>query len=250
METGLRDKVVVITGAGGGIGRCCALQFAQEGAKLALSDVNLAAARAVADEVEANGTAAIAVQTDVTSADSVQELFDRTLGAFGRVDVLVNNAGIFQSKPIAEMTVTDWDRMMEVNLRGVFLCSQAAFRIMREQRSGKIVSLASLAGQVGGIIAGANYAVTKAGVACFTKSLAKQAGPYNINVNCVNPGVIDTPMTKPWGEEQLAKMAANTPLGRLGKPEEVASAIVFLASDAASFIHGAHLDINGGINMD
>mgnify|MGYP005858659895 CR=1 FL=1 len=250
METGLRDKVVVITGAGGGIGRACAIEFAKEGAKLVLSDLNRAAAQAVADEVAASGTAVIAVQTDVSSPESVQELFDQALATFGRVDVLVNNAGIFQSKPIAEMTPADWDQMMAVNLRGVFLCSQAAFKIMREQRSGKIVSLGSLAGQVGGIVAGANYAVSKAGVICFTKSLAKQAGPYNINVNCVNPGVIDTPMTRPWGEAQLQKMAAETPLRRLGKPEDVAKAIVFLASDAASFIHGAHLDINGGINMD
>ncbi|MBI2939960.1 MAG: SDR family oxidoreductase [Chloroflexi bacterium] len=250
METGLRGKVVLITGAGGGIGRACAIEFGQEGARLVLSDVNLTAAQAVADEQVAQGVEAIAVQTEVTSAESVQEMINRTLSAFGQLDVLINNAGIFQSKPILEMTAADWDRVLEVNLRGVFLCGQAAFRVMMEQRSGKIVSLGSLAGQVGGIVAGANYAASKAGVICFTKSLAKQAGPYNINVNCVNPGVIDTAMTQPWGEERRSRMAADTPLRRLGTAAEVAKVIVFLASDAASFVHGAHVDINGGINMD
>lgn len=249
METGLRDKVVVITGGGGGIGLACALAFAAEGAKVVVADVNAGAAERAAREV-GSAERAIAVRVDVTSPESIQSMFDSCLAAFGRVDVLVNGAGIFHRTPIDDLTVDEWDQLMAINLKGVFLCSQAALRLMKPQRSGKIVNLASMGGQVGGIVAGVDYSSSKAGVLCFTKSLAKNAGPFGINVNAVNPGVIDTPMTKPWGSELLQKRIDETPLGRLGTAEDVAQAVVFLASDAACFIHGTHLDVNGGIYMD
>ena len=249
METGLKDKVVIITGGGGGIGRACALAFAAEGCRVVVADVNEAQARAVAAEVGGPGRA-IAVTVDVTSPESVQALFDATLAAFGQVDVLVNGAGIFHRTPIDELTVREWDQLMAINLRGVFLCSQAALRVMKPRRSGNIINLASMGGQVGGIVAGADYSASKAGVLCFTKSLAKNAGPFGINVNAVNPGVIDTPMTRPWGPEILKKRIKETPLGRLGTAEDVASVVVFLASKAASFVHGTHVDVNGGIYMD
>lgn len=249
MDLGLAGKSVVITGGGGGIGRECALLFAAEGADVALSDVRLEPAQKVADEVKALGRRAIAVQTNVVDEADVARLFDEAAAAFGKVDVLVNNAGIFQSRPIDELTAEDWDRVMDVNLKGVFLCSQAALRHMKPRRSGAIVSLGSLAGQVGGIHAAANYATSKAGVISLTKSLAKNAGPFGIRVNCVNPGIIETPMTSPWPPEVLDGLRKSTPLGRLGRPDEVARVIVFLASDGASFIHGAHVDINGGVNM-
>ncbi len=250
MDLGLRGKVVVITGGGGGIGRATALAFAREGATVVVSDINLEAAQAVAEEVRALGVPALAVRTDVADPEDAQRLIATTLEHFGRIDVLVNNAGIFQSKPLDDLTAAEWDRVMAVNLRGAFLCAQAALGPMKAQRSGQIINLGSLAGQVGGIVAGANYAASKAGIICLTKSLAKNAGPFGIRVNCVNPGVIDTPMTQPWPPEARAALVQQTPLGRLGRPEEVANAIVFLASDAASFIHGAHLDVNGGIYMD
>jgi 3-oxoacyl-[acyl-carrier protein] reductase len=250
VDLGLADKAVVITGGGGDIGRECARLFAAAGAKLAISDVKLDAAQAVAAEAERAGASAFALRTDVTDAADVARLFEETAARLGSVDVLVNNAGIFQSKPIDDLSADDWDRVMAVNLKGVFLCSQAALRHMKPRGSGTIVSIGSLAGQVGGIHAAANYATSKAGVISLTKSLAKNAGPHGIRVNCVNPGVIDTQMTQPWPAEVRAQLAKQTPLGRLGRPDEVARAVVYLASEWSSFVHGAHLDVNGGVHMD
>jgi 3-oxoacyl-[acyl-carrier protein] reductase len=242
--------VVAITGGGGGIGRACALMFAAAGASVAVSDRRLEAARAVAAEVERAGARAIALRTDVTDPDDAARLFDEAAATLGGVDVLVNGAGIFQSKPIDDLSAEEWDRVLTVNLKGVFLCSQAALRHMKPRGRGAIVSIASLAGQVGGLHAGANYATSKAGVSALTKSLAKNGGPSGVRVNCVNPGPIETAMTEDWGADVLAGLARSTPLGRLGRADEVARVIVFLASDAASFVHGAHVDINGGIYMD
>ena len=250
MDLGLSGKAVVITGGGGDIGRECAKLFAAAGASLAISDVKVEAAQAVAGEAERAGAKAIALRTDVTDPVDVARLFDETAAQLGSVDVLVNNAGIFQSKPIDDLTAEDWDRVMAVNLKGVFLCSQAALRHMKRQRSGAIVSIGSLAGQVGGIHAAANYATSKAGVISLTKSLAKNAGPFGIRVNCVNPGVIDTQMTQPWPAEVLQQLAKQAPLGRLGRPDEVAKTVVYLSSDWSSYVHGAHVDVNGGIHMD
>ncbi|MCL5109633.1 MAG: SDR family oxidoreductase [Chloroflexi bacterium] len=249
MDTGLKDKVVLITGGAGGIGRACALAFSQEGARVVVADLNLPAAEAVAREVGVHGEA-LALKVDVTSADSVRAMFDGATGRFGQVDVLVNGAGIFHRTPIDELSVEAWEQLMSINLRGTFLCSQAALKVMKPRRSGNIINIASMGGQVGGLVAGADYSASKAGVLCFTKSLAKNAGPSGINVNAVNPGVIDTEMTRPWGQEILDQRLAETPLRRLGTAEEVAWVIVFLASRQASFVHGAHIDINGGIYMD
>jgi 3-oxoacyl-[acyl-carrier protein] reductase len=249
MDTGLNDKVVIVTGGAGGIGRACVLAFAHEGARVVVADVNVEQAQAVAAEV-GGAERALAVQVDVTSPTSVKAMFDAAIAAFGRVDVLVNGAGIFHRTPIDELTVEEWDQLMAINLRGTFLCSQAALRVMKPQRSGNIINIASMGGQVGGIVAGADYSASKAGVLCFTKSLAKNAGPFGIRVNAVNPGVIETAMTAPWGEETLQGMVQRTPLGRLGTAEDVAWPIVFLASAQAAFIHGTHLDINGGLHMD
>jgi 3-oxoacyl-[acyl-carrier protein] reductase len=250
MEQALRGRAVLITGGGGGIGRACALLFAAEGANLAISDLRLEAAQAVAAEVEPAGVRALPLRTDVTDPADVARTFDQAAAALGGVDVLVNGAGIFQSKPIDDMSADEWDRVLDVNLKGTFLCSQAALRHMKPRGHGAIVSIASLAGQVGGLHAGANYASSKAGVSALTKSLAKNAGPSGVRVNCVNPGPIETAMTEDWPPDILAGLAASTPLGRLGRADEVARLIVFLASDAASFVHGAHVDINGGLYMD
>ena len=249
MELGLKDKVVIITGGGGDIGRTIALAFAKEGARLVISDLDLAAATRVA-ELVGNEERALAVRTNVTDPESVQALFDTAVARFGQVDVLINGAGIFHGIPIPDLTVQQWDSLMAVNLKGVFLCAQAALTVMKPRRYGKIINIASMGGQVGGIVAGADYSASKAGVACFTKSLAKYAGPFGINVNTVNPGVIETQMTRPWGEDTLQKRRDETPLRRNGTPDDVAPPIVFLASDLAGFIQGAHIDINGGIYTD
>jgi 3-oxoacyl-[acyl-carrier protein] reductase len=241
------DRVVVVTGAARGIGAGTAKRFAEEGASVAVLDLQEDAAAKTAESLGAER--AIGVACNVAETDSVEAAVTRVVEELGKVDVLVNNAGIFQSRPIDELSADDWDRVMDVNLKGVFLCSQAALRHMKPRRSGAIVSLGSLAGQVGGIHAAANYATSKAGVISLTNSLAKNAGPFGIRVNCVNPGIIDTPMTQPWPGEVTDALIKSTPLGRLGRPDEVARVIVFLASDGASFIHGAHVDINGGVNM-
>jgi NAD(P)-dependent dehydrogenase (short-subunit alcohol dehydrogenase family) len=250
METGLSGQVILITGAAGGIGRAAALAFAGEGARPALADINLAAADRLAVEASALGTEAIACRADVSDQAAVQALVAEVNDRLGPVDVLVNNAGIFQSTPIEEITVADWDRLLAVNLRGVLLCSQAVLPGMKARRRGRIINIASMAGQVGGIRAGAHYAASKAGVISLTKSLAKAAAPYAITVNCINPGVIDTDMTRAWPQAWRDELVDQTPLRRLGTAEDVAGAILFLASSAAAFVHGAQIDVNGGLHMD
>jgi 3-oxoacyl-[acyl-carrier protein] reductase len=250
MDLRLKDKVAIVTGGGSGIGRETCRTFAREGAHVAIVDLNLVAAQATAKEVTALGVQAMAIGADVSQPDDVQRMTDSVLEQLGRIDVLVNAAGIFQATPIEELSVEDWDKLMRVNLRSVFLCSQAAMKVMKRQRSGKIVSIASLAAQVGGVFAGANYSAAKAGIVTFTKSLAKQVAGFNVNVNCVNPGPCDTPMAREWPPDAVEKTLSQCPLGRLAQPQEIANVIVFLASDAASYIHGAHVDVNGGVYMD
>jgi 3-oxoacyl-[acyl-carrier protein] reductase len=175
----------------------------------------------------------------------MQEVVER----FGALDILVNIAGVLDMTPLDRLTPEVWDRVLNVNLKGTLLPSQAALKVMRARRQGRIINLGSLAGEVGGVVAGANYAAAKAGVICLTKSLAKHAAPFGILVNCINPGVIDTAMPAAFPPEDLAAMIAATPLQRLGRPEEVASVVVFLASDAASFVTGTSIDVNGGLYM-
>jgi NAD(P)-dependent dehydrogenase (short-subunit alcohol dehydrogenase family) len=249
METGLAGQVVLITGAAGDIGRAAALAFAREGAHLALADLNLPAAQAVAEGAAALGVQSLALQADVADPVAVQALIAGVNERLGPVDVLVNNAAIFQSAPVESLPVADWDRVMTINLRSVLLCSQAVLPAMKACGRGRIINIASMAGQVGGIRAGAHYAASKAGVICLTKSLARAAGPSGITVNCVNPGVIDTDMTRAWPPAWREDFVHQTPLGRLGTPDEVASVIVFLASRAAGFVHGAQIDVNGGLHM-
>ena len=240
----LEGQVAIVTGGGGGIGKATCLAFAREGADIVIPEVNIANAEAAAAEIEALGKKCEVIETDVSNGDSVRAMVRQTLDALGRVDILVNNAGIFSYTRIDACTEEEWDRMMAVNLKGPFLCSQAVMETMKAQRSGRIINLGSLAGQVGGIVASAPYSASKAGVMCLTKSLARVLGEYGITVNSIAPGVAATEMAKNHPD-----MRAQIPLGRVADASEIASAILFLASEEGRYVTGATLDVNGGIRM-
>ena len=240
----LEGQVAIVTGGGGGIGKATCLAFAREGADIVIPEVNIANAEAAASEIQALGRKCKVIETDVSNGDSVRAMVRQTLDAFGRVDILVNNAGIFSYTRIDACTEEEWDRMMAVNLKGPFLCSQAVMETMKAQRSGRIINLGSLAGQVGGIVASAPYSASKAGVMCLTKSLARVLGEYGITVNSIAPGVAATEMAKNHPD-----MRAQIPLGRVADASEIASAILFLASEEGRYLTGATLDVNGGIRM-
>jgi len=245
VETGLAGKTAVVTGAASGIGLACSRALAAEGATVVLADLNEAAAQEAAREVGGH-----AVAVDVTKPEDARRVVEEAVARGGALDVLVACAGAFHATQLDRIEPDEWDRIQDVNLRGVFLCAQAALDVMIPRRSGRIVTIASLAGQTGGLAAGASYAASKAGVAALTKSIARFAGPHGITANCVNPGIIDTPLTAGWPAEVRDRTVAQTPLGRMGRAEEVAAVVVMLASDAASFVHGAHVDVNGGLFMD
>ena len=248
METGLGGKVAIVTGGSGGIGFASARALAGEGARVVLGDLDGDAVAASAAELGADVAAAATV--DVSRPEDARRLVDAALERFGRLDILVASAGVHRATRLDELSPEEWDLLLAVNLRGVFLTSQAALEVLVPQRSGRIITLGSLAGQVGGLAASAAYAASKGGVIALTKSIARYAGPHGITANCINPGIIDSPMTASWSPEDFARLNAGTPLGRTGTVEEVAAAVVFLASDAASYVHGAHIDVNGGLLMD
>jgi len=245
----VKDEVALVTGAGRGIGRATALLLAKEGASLALCDIVQESVEKVAKEVEGLGRQALTARVDVARRSEVNEMVRRTVDRFGRIDILINNAGIAQVVSIDQLSEPDWDRMLDVNLKGTLFFSQAVLGQMIKQSSGKIVNLASMAGQVGGVLVGANYSVSKAGVICLTKALAKVGGPHGVRVNCISPSPIDTEMIKIFKEDDLANMIRSTPLRRLGKPEDVANTVLFLVSEESSFITGQNISVNGGYYM-
>jgi NAD(P)-dependent dehydrogenase (short-subunit alcohol dehydrogenase family) len=244
----LKDRVAIVTGAAHGIGRAICQALARDGASIVIADIDVDGARATALMMGDRPT--LVVRTDVSSEQSVRQLYSQVRDRFGRVDVLVNNAAIFKMTPILEIELDEWERIMAVNLRGTFLMSREAFRMMKAQRSGFIISIASAAGKIGGLVAGAHYAVSKAGIICFTKSLALQAAVYHINVNAVCPGPTKTELTAEWGEEVNRAVAEKIPWKEYAQPEDVAEAVAFLASDRARYITGEVLDVNGGLVMD
>lgn len=250
MDLELKDRVVLITGAASGIGKACARLFAGESAKVGMADRDAARLAAAADELSALPGAVKVFPADVSSPEGARGLVQAVQTEWGRLDALINCAGIYREMPVEQIPLGQWNEVLAVNLAGTFLCCQAAVSAMKTQGRGSIVNLSSVAGEVGGIVAGADYAASKAGVICFTKSLAKAVGRYGIRVNTICPGIIDTPMTAPWPGDRKEDLARKTPLGRLGTAEEVARAALFLCSNLASFVHGARLDVNGGIHMD
>lgn len=249
----LSGKVAIVTGSGSprGIGRCAALALAAQGAVVTVADTNVGGAMAVVKEIQEMGGKGMGVQLDVTSQESVDTMIETVLAQYGKIDILINNAGISQRLSVAEMEDTDMRRIFEVNMIGLFRCAKAVLPAMKQQGHGRIINTASVAGKRGGgIFGGAHYSASKAAVLGFSKNLAREVAPYNITVNCVAPGLTDTDIWSTLSKETADTIIRDIPLGRPAKTEEVAAAMLFLASDEASYITGEEIDVNGGSHMD
>ena len=244
----LAGKVVLITGGGRGIGREIALAMAGEGCDVVIWDVNLLDAQNTCKEIESKGRQAAAEQVDVTKYEKVEEAINKTLDKFKKIDILINNAGITKDNLLMRMGESEWDAVINVNLKGTFNCTKAVSRPMVKQRSGKIVNIASIIGLIGNK-GQANYAASKAGIIALTKTTAKELASRNIQANAVAPGFIQTEMTAKLPEELKAEMLKSIPLARMGLPADVAKACVFLASQEADYITGQVLVVDGGMVM-
>lgn len=243
----LKNKIAIVTGSRRGIGKSIALELAKEGAEVVVSDIDLKECQNVCDEIKKIGSDTIAVKCDVSKKRDVDAMVKKTIQKFKRIDILVNNAGVVLMKPFVQMTEKDWDFVLDINLKGVFLCTNAVAKQMVKQKGGKIISIASIAGEVGFMNTSA-YCASKAGIINLTRELAMELSPHNINVNVVAPGVIATKMTEDMLKDKKTKevLLANTPLGRVGNPEEIGKAVIFLASNDSNFITGHTLVVDGG----
>jgi len=255
IETGLKGKVVVVTGGVAGIGRATAVRFAREGSRVAVWDVNESAAPAVLDEIAEAGGEGAFYKVNVAESDNVKNALDATLARWGTVNVLINNAGILRDGQLVKyrdggvagtMTDENFDAVIAVNLRGVFVCTRAVVPVMIAGGGGVILSASSVVGLYGNF-GQTNYVATKAGVIGMTRTWARELGRYNIRVNAVTPGFVATEILSSMPEKILASARAHTPLGRMGAPIDIANAYLWLASDAASFVHGAVIPVDGGI---
>ncbi len=240
----LSGKVAIITGSARGIGKEIALRLAEAGATVVVSDV--ADAEPAAEEIRKMGHQSLAVAADVTSASDVAGMVEKVTAEYGRIDILVNNAGIARDQLLMRMSEEDWDAVLNVNLKSVFLCTRAVLRQMVKQRWGRIVSISSIVGIVGNP-GQANYASSKAGIIGFTKTIAREVGSRGITVNAIAPGFIVSKMTEQLGEEQKSEMLKRIPLGFLGTPRDVAEAVAFLSSEEARYITGQVLGVDGGL---
>ena len=244
----LTGKVALVTGAAQGIGRAIGLLLARNGADIVVSDINLEKAEETAKEIRGIGPKAMAVKVDVSNLSDVERMVEGILEKLAKIDILVNNAGITRDKLILRMTEEDWDAVLGVNLKGTFNCTKAVIRHMTKQRSGKIVNIASVVGEMGN--AGqANYSASKAGVIGLTKTIAREYAQRGINVNAIAPGYIETPMTEALPGKAKEELKKLIPMERLGKPEDVAEAVLFLVSEESNYITGQVLNVNGGIYM-
>lgn len=244
----VQGKVALVTGASRGIGRSISLALAAQGAKIVAVDIDLAATDAFVAELKEQGAEAVAVQGNVTVTADVENMFKVAKETFERVDILVNNAGITRDALLLRMKDEDWDAVLTVNLKGAFLCSRAAAKIMSKQRYGRIINIASVVGQMGN--AGqANYCASKAGLMGLTRSNARELAKRNITVNAVAPGFIATDMTEALPEAKRQELAAQIPLERLGSADDIANAVLFLAADNSGYITGQVLGVNGGMYM-
>lgn len=242
----MEGKVAIVTGAARGIGKAVAEELARQGAAVAVADLDGATAEQVAAQLREGGHKAVAVQVNVADRASVEAMVESTVAQLGRLDVLVNNAGIAgKAAPITEQTEEDWDRMMDIDLKSVFLCCQAALKPMLEQGAGSIVNVASIAGKEGNPNM-VPYSTAKAGVIGLTKSLAKEVAQKGVRVNAVSPAVIATEILEQLTPQQVEYMCSRIPMGRPGQPSEVAAVVAFLASDASSFVTAQCYDVSGG----
>lgn len=240
-------RVAIVTGAGQGIGRAVAERFAADGATVAVADLNADTAADVVRSIESAGGRAVAIRTDVTNPADTDRLSALTVELFGRIDALVNNAGILRSTRAADVTPEEWHLVIDANLTGAFLCARAAYPALRDSGRGRIVNLASMAGRATSTLGGVHYTTAKAGVLGLTRHLAREWARDGITVNAISPGIVDTPMVRGATDEaRMADVLASIPLGRLAEPSEIASLVCFLASDEAAYITGANVDIHGG----
>ena len=243
----LKDRVAIVTGSGNGLGKAIAKEFFKEGALLSLFDINYDLIDELAKKLDSSGNNIIAFKADVTNEKEIKNAMEQVFNRFRKIDILINNAGISAHKPTKEMSVEDFNKVINVNLNGTFICSKSVITYMEKQKKGKIVNIASLGGRTGRPGVGVNYAASKAGVIGLTQTLARELGPSGIYVNSISPGPILTEQTKQYSKEAFASWNFGRAIQKDGLPEDVAQAVVFLSSDKSDWITGISLDVNGGI---
>lgn len=246
----LKGEIAIITGGSKGIGKAIVYALAVAGATVVIADIDEDNGIHICNELSGSGFQAEIVKTDVTDSKSVDSLVHYTVNKYGKVDILVNNAGILGDAPITEISDEDWDTLMRINLTGAFYCCRAAVRHMLEKRKGKIINIASAGGKQGFPLAGVHYCASKGGIMALTRQLALQVSPQGIHVNAVAPGTTETEMIKNRSEEKRQFIINKIPVGRMGRPEDTAAAVLFLASKAGDYITGETIDVNGGLYMD
>ena len=243
------EEVALVTGSSRGIGRAIAIELAKRGINIVINnDKDPQEGIEVVNEINKIGQRAIYIQADVSDPDQVKKMIEKIIDEFGRIDILINNAGITRDKMLENMDIDHWDRVISVNLTGTFNCTKSVIKYMKKQGSGKIINIASVVGEIGNF-GQANYAASKGGVIAFTKTVAKEYAKYDVLVNAIAPGFINTKMVEGIPQEVIRKILEQIPLGRLGEPEEVAKLVGFLASDDANYITGQVINLNGGLYM-
>lgn len=251
MKFDFKGKNVLVTGAAQGIGRAIALSFAACGANVAIIDMNVQGAQETRSLIEKEGGGSVVIRADVSNIDTVKEAVEKVVSLWGSVDILINNAGIVSPKPFLETTQQEWDKIMAVNLKGVYNTCFTVLPGMIKQKYGKIINVASIAGKTGGGFFGNTlYGTSKAGVIALTKGIAREAGPHGINVNAICPGPIETQMLADCPEETRERILSGVPLRKFGEPQDIANMAIFLASDLASHVTGEITDVDGGIMRD